>query len=275
MSTPTPWTPPEDTVGYYDGVIRDPLHRAYWGQQEFYNVGLWSSSTTDQAAACADLLDRLLASSTSPEAVLDVGCGLGATTRHARRRWPRAAVHGINLSPTQVDHCRREVPDCDFRVMDAARLDFADGSYDLVFSVEAAFHFNTRRDFFREAHRVLRPGGVLAVSDIIVADGPDARSIYLWDVEGANAIADLSAYRESLAEIGFSSVEVEDVTNRSWLAWCDAIERWLATRPEDGVVTRRRKSDWQESLPKLRKAVRHYLTAVARKPADGAPTGAR
>ena len=258
--------PGPNIVEYYDGVIRDPLHRAYWGQREFYNVGLWSAATPNQTAACVNLLDRLLSASDSPRAVLDVGCGLGATTHFARQRWPDAVIHGVNLSAAQIDHCRKHVADCDFHVMDAARLDFPDESFDFVFSVEAAFHFNTRRDFFREAFRVLRPGSTLALSDIIVADGPHARWIYLWDVQDANAVADVAAYKELLESVGFASVDVEDVTSRSWLAWCDAMEQWLFSQAENDVVTKKRKDDWRASLPLLREAVRHYLTVRATKP---------
>src|SRR5439155_22471526 len=51
-------------------------------------------------------------------------------------------------------------------VGDACRLPIAGGSLDGVISVEAAFHFASRRAFFEECVRVLRPGGVLTMSDV-------------------------------------------------------------------------------------------------------------
>lgn len=256
-----------EPVEHYDRIIFDPLMRAYYGEQPFYNVGLWSNGAEDQAAASTALVERLLAAAAEPRDVLDVGCGLGATTARACRCWPQARVTGVNISAQQVEHCRRTVPAASFLVMDATRLAFPDASFDLVVCVEAAFHFNTRRDFLREAWRVLRPGGTLALADILVADGPMAHQIMVWDVVDANRVTDPAAYRALLEAAGFADCHAEDITSASWLAWCDSVERWLASHRDHATVTPEQLANWQKSLPLLRRAVRHYVAAVGRKPA--------
>jgi len=71
-------------------------------------------------------------------------------------------------------------------VGDAARLPIADRALDGVISVEAAFHFRSRKAFFEECYRVLRPGGVLSTSDI---------SVQRWPVTPAEVVAGLTQLR--------------------------------------------------------------------------------
>jgi len=54
---------------------------------------------------------------------------------------------------------------------DAARLPVADATIDGIISVEAAFHFRSRKAFFEESYRVLRPGGVLSISISLSSGG--------------------------------------------------------------------------------------------------------
>ena len=69
---------------------------------------------------------------------------------------------------------------------DAARLPFADAAVDGIISVEAAFHFRSRAAFFAECYRVLRPRGVLSISDI---------SVERWPVTPAELVAGLTQLR--------------------------------------------------------------------------------
>jgi SAM-dependent methyltransferase len=71
-------------------------------------------------------------------------------------------------------------------VGDATRLPIADGVVDGVISVEAAFHFRSRQAFFEECRRVLRPGGVLSISDI---------AVQRWPVSPAELLSGLTQLR--------------------------------------------------------------------------------
>ena len=69
---------------------------------------------------------------------------------------------------------------------DAVRLPIADQTVDGIISVEAAFHFRSRRAFFEECFRVLRPGGVLSMSNI---------SIRRWPITPAELVSGLTQLR--------------------------------------------------------------------------------
>lgn len=109
--------------------------------------------------------------------VLDVGCGLGATLETINRRMSGMTLTGLNIDTRQLELCRGIEPANGNRLSwqegDACHLPFPDASYDRLLCIEAMFHFSSRRAFFAEAARVLRPNGVLVASDIVVS--PSAR----------------------------------------------------------------------------------------------------
>ena len=94
--------------------------------------------------------------------VLEVGCGSGYYTRALVRLG--AQVTATDLSPAYVKQARRLAPEAEFQVEDAQRLSFPDASFDRVLLTEVIEHVQNPSAAIREAHRVLRPEGVLAVS---------------------------------------------------------------------------------------------------------------
>lgn len=97
--------------------------------------------------------------------VLEIGCGLG--TDGAQFARAGADYTGVDLTEAAVDLSRRRfelfnLPGT-FQVADAERLDFADNSFDVVYSHGVLHHTPDTAGAVREVHRVLRPGGVAKV----------------------------------------------------------------------------------------------------------------
>ena len=135
------------------------------------NLGLWEGdgSDPDEApAAVRRLVARLAAELPPGGVILDVGNGLGEQDPLiAEVANPRTLI-ALNITESQLRAGRTALTRAGaFPVNgDATRIPLRDASVDGVISVEAAFHFPSRAAFFAEAFRILRPGGVLTMSDV-------------------------------------------------------------------------------------------------------------
>jgi len=101
-------------------------------------------------------LDRL---ETAPQRILDLGTGTGAAARVVARRFPEAAVVGVDLAPKMVEEARALLPTdlagrVRFEVGDASSLQFEPGAFDLVVLLNMI-------PFFEELARVTAPGGTV------------------------------------------------------------------------------------------------------------------
>lgn len=134
------------------------------------NLGLWDGPGTEDEApvAARRLVEALAKDLPTGGVILDVGNGLGVQDLViAEVARPRGFV-AMNITESQLRAGRNQMTAAGAApvLADAMRIPLADASVDGVISVEAAFHFRSRRRFFDEAFRVLRPGGVLSMSDV-------------------------------------------------------------------------------------------------------------
>ena len=135
------------------------------------NLGLWEGDGSDPAeapVAVRRLVQTLAADLPRGGTVLDVGNGLGAQDPVIARVAEPSRLVALNITRSQLVAGRKDLQEARaFPVNgDATRIPLRDGTVDGLISVEAAFHFSSRARFFREAHRVLAPGGVLSMSDV-------------------------------------------------------------------------------------------------------------
>jgi SAM-dependent methyltransferase len=101
-----------------------------------------------------------------PKRILEIGCGVGSSTLPLKAAWPEAEVHAIDIGAPMLRyaHARAEALNTPihFSQQNAARTDFADGSFDLVVSmlVNHEMPVEIYRQVLAECHRLLAPGGI-------------------------------------------------------------------------------------------------------------------
>jgi SAM-dependent methyltransferase len=110
----------------------------------------------------ADVARRFMAEGLTP--VLDVGCGEGELARHL----PDGAWVGVDSSPTMLAEAPGPVVEAD-----ATALPYPNGSFRSLALLYVLYHLPEPALALAEAHRVLRPGGLLAVAVPSRHDSPE------------------------------------------------------------------------------------------------------
>jgi cyclopropane fatty-acyl-phospholipid synthase-like methyltransferase len=170
-----------------------------------------------------EVLARLDVNGIEEPRLLDLGCGLGATLRSFARRLPHARLMGLTRVPWQVERASalNDAAGCGERVR-VLKCDYEDtnlpsGSYHGAYAIESSCyaHGVDKGALLVEAHRLLRPGGRLVVTDGFLAStrfaGALQRRIYrkVCECWAVNEFGQLHPFTARLAEIGFTDIAVE------------------------------------------------------------------
>ncbi len=229
---------PQDRISsYYDQVMYRSLAVDAYEGSDFQNLGYWKPGTRSLPQACEGLVERLLEMIPAKTgSILDVACGKGASTRQLLRYYPRDQVTAVNLSVKQLLTGRQNAPGCEFLAVDAAKLPFADSSFDNIICVEAACHFNTREDFLKECHRILKPNGRLVFSDLLLSYWMER---WAPGRRGANFVRGPAAYSRLCHKVGYEMSETLDTTEECWVSYLRFYMRFLTEQYRAQAITRR------------------------------------
>ena len=160
---------------------------------------------------------KAIASLQPGEVVIDLGAGGGFDCFLAANEvGTTGRVIGVDMTPEMVSKARantnrEQFPQVEFRLGEIEHLPIADQTADVVISNCVINLSPDKRQVFREAFRVLRPGGRLAISDVVAtAELPDAMRSDLALVAGCVGNAALvREYEEALADAGFTEIRIE------------------------------------------------------------------
>ncbi len=164
------------------GLDRDGMN---WSElaplDQFHVCGL--AATKELAARLGIKTDTIL---------LDIGCGLGGPARYLAATCG-CRVTGIDLSQPFIDVARMLTDRVglsdrvSFQQADALALPFADAGFDYVLTQHVAMNSADRVPFYANIHRVLKPGGSLAIFDVVAGDGTPLLFPVPWACQPENS----------------------------------------------------------------------------------------
>lgn len=247
---------PQDELAvalHYDSL--DPWYRKLWGDHVHH--GLWRTKKESPERAVEQLVELVAAKGgiQAGDCVCDIGCGYGGTARLLTQKWG-AHVTGLSLSKKQLEYARLKDPHTKYILSDWLENTLPSDGFDAAISIESSEHMKDKAKFFKEAIRVLKPGGRLVVCAWLSKENPRS-----WEVrkllepicrEGRlPSLGSASDYRHLMTEAGFQNIDYEDLTanvRKTWTICCWRMIRELKNRefrdflfkqkPEDRVFAK-------------------------------------
>jgi cyclopropane fatty-acyl-phospholipid synthase-like methyltransferase len=252
------------------------------------NLGLWDGDGSDPAeapVAVRRLVETIARELPSGGDVLDVGNGLAEQDPVIAGVASTRSLTAVNITRSQLVAGAARLAEAGAWAVhaDATRLPLRGESFHGVISVEAAFHFSSRAAFFAEAYRVLRPGGVLTMSDIPTVRMPRTpgeglaafTQLRVWGL-GVHAAATSDEIVGLAFDAGFVDVRAESVGDRVIAPALrfvrDRLDRGAGDVPRSYELAVRVMLRQVDLL--WRRGVLDYLLLHGRKPAVEAPPSA-
>ena len=141
--------------------------------------------------------------------ILDIGSGIGGPARYFANRFG-CRVTGIDLT-SEFCHVARHLTRLlelenrvRFEVGDALAMPFQDASFDGAYSMNVSMNIADKARFYREIHRVLRPGAWLALSEVAKGEGGELDYPTPWARSAETSFLSTPAQtRQGLLEAGF------------------------------------------------------------------------
>jgi SAM-dependent methyltransferase len=196
----------DDHVHYTDHLIN-------WLELDF-GEGFMSPGGADEVTKIVEGIDL------SGKEVLDIGVGLAGPACVLVERLGAAHVVGIDVEDLVLKRAAQAIQSRGLservilKRVEPGPMPFEDEYFDVVFSKDAIIHIPDTAALFLDAHRVLKPGGWLAISDWYCGDIPFSEEMAAW-VERLDiglAMKPAKTDKKRLEAAGFVDVEVLDRT---------------------------------------------------------------
>ena len=217
----------EAIVSYYEEC--DNAYRDAWGmdQNMQLNLGIWNKDTKKLSEALVNLNNEMIhvAKLVKTDHVLDAGCGVGGTLIHFAKQIGCTGV-GITLTSHQAikanENAKKEGVNhlVQFQIMDFCNTSFEDETFTLITGMESICYAEPKMAFLKEAKRLLKPEGRIAIADNLQGKEnlteKEYKSLYTHAFNGCkvNSLDTEQQYRTNLNELNFKNIDCIDETVR-------------------------------------------------------------
>jgi SAM-dependent methyltransferase len=142
--------------------------------------------------------------------LVDIGSGIGGAARFFAGQYG-CHVKGVDLTPEYVEVATRLTElvrlsgRAEFRVGSALALPFPDGSFDRATLLHVGMNIPDKARLCREVHRVLKPGGLFAIYDVMRTGDEEIEFPVPWAATSSTSFLQTpEEYRQALAKAGFT-----------------------------------------------------------------------
>ncbi len=172
------------------------------------------------------VLDALVAEDDSHSILVDLGCGLGATLRSARRSLLTTQLYGITIVPWQVEQANQlnnqhpATKSISIIEGDYCHTPFANNSVDRILAIESSCYApgSSKKPLLKEIHRILKPGGRFVIVDGFRKNNRPLKGIVKkayqtlcrsWVLQ---QLGNIKQVERCLEDLNFSQVQVDDLS---------------------------------------------------------------
>jgi tocopherol O-methyltransferase len=239
----------DNSTGLWEDMWGDHLHHGYYPLDE--SSGKRKPVSNQQAQI--DMIDNVLewANVREVKNMLDVGCGLGGSSRHVADIYPDASATGITLSPYQakrgneISKSKGLGERVRLQVADALYQPFDDASFDLVWSLESGEHMPDKQQFVSELYRVTEKNGrviIVTWCHRVLEEGEESlreeEERLLARINEAYFLpkwCSVARYKELFEEVGFKDIKTDDWSQEVSPFWGQVIRSALSVQGVMGL----------------------------------------
>jgi len=164
--------------------------------------------------------------------ILEIGCGNGIQALYILENYKPLSITGIDLSKANIEIARSESEQVNdekvrFLVDNAQNLtQIPSDSVDIVLNIESAFHYPDKASFIKEIYRVLKPGGLFLIADILSTRQKREGIMKIWGKPMVHHFWNKSRYEEEFQKSELVIDYFEDISQQVRKGW-SIYRNWL------------------------------------------------